>query len=365
MATRKPASKKRSTGATTKRTGTTKKRTTAKAPPPRFEIPVNLQREIFAVVLVFLGLLTLLFSTIGGDQGVIGTNWNSAVARAFGTGKVLVPVALGILGALIIYQERFSDARLTGANVIGTLMVLLSLLMLLEYPGHAVRQQFPDQHIGEGGGVVGGLMLAMLAKGIGRGGALLLAITLGLIGIMLTFNLTIRQIAHTMAFYSLGLRRLGNRLLGAPLPPPTLDATREFDPLELAPPTRPIPAARRRQQHTATPDEQQTLEDLVLTPIAERPAQASLFNRDPQSVQRPPRRKEPAPPPVVPGQPIHSAPTTKLPPKAAAQGVPAAKPAAQEELEIEPDESNAHRAWPLPGLTMLDSYSEGQISDEE
>jgi len=242
MATRKPASKKRTTGAGAKRTSTTKKRTAARAQAPRFDIPVNLQREIFAVVLVALGMLTLLFSTVGGDQGVIGSGWNSAVARAFGTGKVLVPVALGILGALIIYQERFSDARLTGANVIGTLMVLMALLLLLEYPGHAVRHEHREQHIGEGGGVVGGVMLALLSKGIGPGGALLIAITIGLIGIMLTFNLTIRQITHTMAFYTLGLRRLGNRLLGAPLPPPTMAATREFDPLELAPPTIPPPS---------------------------------------------------------------------------------------------------------------------------
>ncbi|MBA3469954.1 MAG: DNA translocase FtsK [Herpetosiphonaceae bacterium] len=355
MTTRKPSTKRRSTSSSKR--APAKRRTSKGVVGPRFDIPANLQREIFAVVLVTLGLLTLLFSILDGDQGVIGTRWNGAVETAFGTGKVLVPVALGVLGALMIFQERFSDRRLSGANVMGTVMVLMSLLMLLDYPGFDTRHANRDFHLGEGGGVVGGLMLSMLIGAIGKGGALLLSITTGLIGIMLTFNLTIRQIWATLVFYTVGLRNLARRLVGAPVP--ITDPDRQLDAAELPPLPRTAAAGRRRAQ--ATLEEQQTLEELVLTPIAERPAHASLFNRDPQSIQRPPRRKEVAPPPVVPGQPINEAPTRKLP----------AKPASAEperpvdEHFIEPDEANEHRAWPLPALSLLDDFVEGQISDEE
>ncbi len=351
MTTRKPSTKRRSTSSSKR--APAKRRTTKGAAGPRFDIPANLQREIFAVVLVFLGLLTLLFSTLGGDQGVIGTRWNEAVETAFGTGKVLVPVALGVLGALMIFQERFSDRRLSGANVLGTVMVLMALLMLLDYPGFETRHPNRDFHLGEGGGVVGGLMLSMLRGAIGMGGALLLAITIGLIGIMLTFNLTIRQIWATLVFYTVGLRNLARRLVGAPLP--ATDMTRQPEAAELP------RAAPGRRRAAATLEEQQTLEELVLTPIAERPAHASLFNRDPQSIQRVPRRKEVAPPPVVPGQPINEAPTKKLAPKPAS-----AEPERPvDEHFIEPDEANEHRAWPLPALSLLDDFVEGQISDEE
>ena len=61
-------------------------------------------------------LLTLLFSTLGGDQGVLGTQWNAAVERAFGTGKVLVPVALGILGATLIVPELSGTAARPGGG---------------------------------------------------------------------------------------------------------------------------------------------------------------------------------------------------------------------------------------------------------
>ena len=356
MATRKPASKKRSTAPATKRTTASRKRAPAKNAAPRFEIPAHLQREIFAVVLVFLGLLTLLFSTLGGDQGVIGSQWNTAVEKAFGTGKVLVPVALGVLGALIIFQERFSDTRLSGANVVGTVLVLLALLMLLDYPGYEVRQANREFHVGEGGGIVGGVLLTVLINAIGKGGALLLALTLGIIGIMLTFNLTIRQIAHTLTFYTVGLRNVGRRLIGAP-PAPRSDDNR----LPEAETPAPRSNTNGRRRAAPNPEELQTLEELVLTPIAERPSQASLFNREPQAIQRPPRRKEVAPPPVVPGESIHDTKTAKLP----AKPEPAAKPAVAEELVMEADDTNDHRAWPLPSLTMLDSFTEGLISDEE
>lgn len=354
MATRKQAPKRK----TAPKSTAGRKRAPAKqAPAPRFEIPAHLQREIFAVVLVFLGLLTLLFSTIGGDQGVIGANWNRAVAQAFGTGKVLVPVALGVLGALMLFQERLMDARLRASNVVGTLIVLLALLMLLDYPDFETRHLNRAYHVGEGGGIVGGMMLSVLISAIGKGGALLLVITLGLIGLMLTFNLTLRQILATFAFYTAGLKNLGRRLIGAPPQQPPLDPTRTLDP-ENVPPALRQPAPKRR---VAPPLEPIDPVDMTLTPIAERPAQASLFNRDLPPVRQP-RRKEVAPPPVVPGEPVNHAPTQKLPEKAAPK--PAA-PVESEELVIETDDANDHRAWPLPTNTMLDSFAEGNISDEE
>ncbi len=306
------------------------------------------------MVLVFLGLLTLLFSTVGGDQGAIGSRWNEAVAQAFGTGKVLVPVVLGILGGLMIFQERFKDARLTGANIVGTIMVLLSLLMLLDYPGFDVRHAYGSFHSGEGGGIVGGTALVLLVQLIGKAGALLLTITMGLIGIMLAFNLTIRQIWATLIFYSVGVRRLGQRLIGPPhhaqLP---LDETRLLDASAIhEAPTKRIP--RRRSEPPAATPEQAELEEFVLTPIAERPAQAKLFNRDPKVERRERRRgKKNDESPYV----VNEAPTQPLQPAAA-------EPAAEEEAVMEPDEQEL-RAWPLPTFSLLDDFTEGQIGDEE
>lgn len=364
MSTRKSAPKRQSgkkpTAATARKRGAAKQTIT-----PQIQIPQNLQREIFAVILVFLGLLTLLFSTFSGDQGVIGTQWNTAVARAFGTGKVLVPVALGILGGLMIFQERFSDSRLSGANILGTLMVLLSLLMLLEYPGYEIHREHPEFHVGAGGGVVGQTLLTILISGIGKGGALLFSVTIGLIGIMLTFNLTLRQIMAALFYYTGGLRILGRRLLGAPVRrEPMFDDYPEehFRPLELpAPQAMPKVSNKRRQAIL----EDTTSQEVVLTPIAERPAQASLFNRDLPEPNRPARRKEVAPPPVAPNAAGSMAPTKRLKPADDATKPNQPKANAEDPNFIEPDEALTHRAWPLPTLNALDEFVEGQIGDEE
>ncbi|MBM7844073.1 DNA translocase FtsK [Herpetosiphon giganteus] len=361
MSTRKSAPKRQSgkkPAATARKRGAAKPTIT-----PQIQLSQNLQREIFAVILVFLGLLTLLFSTFSGDQGVIGTQWNTAVARAFGTGKVLVPVALGILGGLMIFQERFSDNRLSGANILGTLMVLLSLLMLLEYPGYEIHREHPEFHVGAGGGVVGQTLLTILISGIGKGGALLFSVTVGLIGIMLTFNLTLRQIMAALLYYTGGLRILGRRLVGAPVQrAPMFDDYPEehYRPLELpAPQAMPKVSNKRRQAII----EDTTSQEVMLTPIAERPAQASLFNRDLPDPSRPPRRKEVAPPPVVP---TTMAPTKRLKPANTDEAKPnQANASAEEAAFIEPDEALTHRAWPLPTLPTLDDFVEGQIGDEE
>ncbi|HEY1013850.1 MAG TPA: DNA translocase FtsK, partial [Herpetosiphonaceae bacterium] len=123
---------------------------------------------------------------------------------------------------------------------------------------------------------------------------------------------------------------------------------------------------------------QQELEELVLTPIAERPAQASLFNRGQLQAEmdrRPARRKEPVPPPLAPPVSINEAPTKKLPPRAnaknpappagAAGNAPGAAEPLDESAEDETYQPAGVRAWPLPALAMLDTHADGQISDEE
>ena len=57
--------------------------------------------------LIFLGLLTLLFSAVGEDQGAIGARWNAAVAQAFGTGKVLVSSYGAIVERSVLTGEKY------------------------------------------------------------------------------------------------------------------------------------------------------------------------------------------------------------------------------------------------------------------
>src|SRR5690606_24050333 len=94
----------------------------------------------------------------------------------------------------ILVQERFEGAPLTGATVLGTLLVLAALLTLLEF-GIGARAGFGDR-VGEGGGMLGYALLELLTRAIGRPASFVLICILGLAGVMLTFDITLHELIY-------------------------------------------------------------------------------------------------------------------------------------------------------------------------
>ena len=90
------------------------------------------QRELFALTLITVAGITIVFF-LTGSSGAIGQTWVEFTQRLLGWGALLVPLALGLLGVAILWQERREDLQLTGATVLGTAMLLMSLLALLEF----------------------------------------------------------------------------------------------------------------------------------------------------------------------------------------------------------------------------------------
>ncbi|HWQ11316.1 MAG TPA: DNA translocase FtsK 4TM domain-containing protein, partial [Roseiflexaceae bacterium] len=166
-----------------------------KAPPPMFELSLRPehQRELFALALIALALVTIVFY-LTGSAGVVGATWVEFTRYALGWGALLVPLSLGLLGIAILVQEHFEGSPLTGANVLGTLLVLVALLTLLEF-GLPARQGWEDRP-GEGGGVAGYAILTLLTGAIGRPASFVLICILGLAGVMLTFDITLHELIH-------------------------------------------------------------------------------------------------------------------------------------------------------------------------
>ncbi len=283
------------------------------------------------------------------------------VRQAFGSGALVVPLTLGLLGVAILIQERVQDAQLSGANALGTLLVLAAILGLLEFPYHAIN---PADRLDQGGGLIGSWIVEGLDRGIGRPAAVLVVVVLGLAGVMLTFNITLRELIIGL---SVRLARFWALLWSAPRRPaaprraPHTDADLPFQP-------PPLGAAD---------------DDMVATPIAARPTRASLFQRPggepapaaPGKGAAPPAPAPPAPaapgkgaaPPALggarPADPPAAEPSQRtLLPRPASEPVVATVQEALEGFEV----SAVHRAWPLPVLEVLDSYSgEVGISDED
>lgn len=331
-----------------KSAGTRRKRTGASTTPA---LRPEHQRELFALGLIAVAAVTVVFY-VTGTAGVIGASWVELTRRLLGWGALVVPLSLGLLGIAILLQERYEDVRLTGATVLGTLLVLTALLALLEF-SIGVRDGF-DARIGEGGGLAGYAILALLSQAIGRPAAFVIACLTGLAGILLTFDITLHELSSAL--------RDGFARFWATVWNPGARRTQASP----APASRPSTA--KPEAATAYVPPPHADDDIVPTPIAERPTRASLFQRPETRTRRSPEptadsavKPESTPPPTSEAAPGNTTLLTNL----------LATPVGRAPVEVvqKPLEgfemSPVHRAWPLPLLDLLESYPEGTITDEE
>lgn len=330
---RKPATKPRAP-----------KRTTQASNRPALLRPEH-QRDLFALSLITIALVTIIFFATGVAGG-IGAFYVAVVRQAFGAGALVVPVTLGLLGLAILIQEQFHDTQLSLANVLGTLLIITAILGLLELPIYPLTL---DLRTDEGGGWFGFWLIHLFNQAIGLPATTLVLVVLGLAGILLTFNLTLRELLIGLA------QRTANfwaMLWGAPRNPRAPRSTLADADLPFTPPPQG--------------------EDLVPTPIAARPTRASLFQRPGAPPELPAPKAEPAEA-AKPAVKSIAAKSKAAPAKDKAQASDQAKPKAPEAtLEVEQEElegfalTQVHRAWPLPPLELLEqTSSDGRMGDTD
>ncbi len=313
------------------------------APRPLISLRPEHQRDLFALTLITVAAVTIIFF-VTGVAGGVGALYVEAVRRAFGNGAIVVPVTLGLLGLAILIQEQFRDAKLSGATFAGIGLIVLAVLALLEFPAHA---RAVAERGYEGGGWFGFWVVEGLDRGIGRPAAVLVSLVLGLAGVLLTFDLTLRELlvglsTRLSAFWELlwsGPRRSS---AGGAAPRPALaDADLPF-----------------------TPPPQAGDDDIVPTPIAARPTRASLFQRPGAPTDAAPAKAPPPPAAQPPAPAPPSQPTPVATPAPAGESAPP-REIVQEALEGF-EVALVYRAWPLPGLDLLDPLApESRIGDNE
>jgi S-DNA-T family DNA segregation ATPase FtsK/SpoIIIE len=323
------------------------------APPPALDwsLRPEHQRELFALTLITVAGITIVFF-LTGSSGAIGQTWVEFTQRLLGWGALLVPLALGMLGVAILWQERREDLQLTGATVLGTGMLLMSLLALLEFALKPPRATI-DELIGTGGGIVG-FSLLQISWLIGRPATFLVYCVLGLAGIMLTFNITLYEIVT-------GMRDSAGRFWVTLWSAPERERPTPLGAL----PTPAVTAGSSSNAFVPPPG----ADDLVPTPIAARPARASLFNRPEEKIMPKPPAKPAAAKSkeAAPAQPGPNTLLTDLLTKPA--GAPSASAQSGGAVVQEPldgfEVPAIHQAWPLPNYDLLEATIEGVISDDE
>jgi S-DNA-T family DNA segregation ATPase FtsK/SpoIIIE len=128
-----------------------------------------------------------------------------------GWGAFIVPLVIGMLGIALFQSGHRNQTPLQVTQVIGTVLVMLAMLIVLEF-GITPRQSFDDQ-VGSGGGSVGYVLMTLLSNAIGRPATFALSSLIGLAGIMLAFDITLVQIMASLrhAFIILWLTIRGDQ----------------------------------------------------------------------------------------------------------------------------------------------------------
>jgi len=314
------------------------------------------QRELFALALIAIAGVTIIFY-LTGITGQLGGGWKLFIEKLLGWGALVVPLVVGVLGIALFQSGQNDKNPLHPTQIIGTVVVVLALLMLLEF-GIAPRQGYADQQ-GQGGGIVGYVLLAIFSNAIGRPASFAITSVFALAGIMLAFDVTLVQIVAGLRYFFV---LTWIRLRGEPNDP---RAKRYSDP---------------SLNYTS-------LTDSIVTPIAERKSKAR-FRSDTELV---------APPPPAPIEPVKAKEPTKVKePAKAKRATKAVEEEAQmdilDEMLLQSQQrpvipvnakpistntavvqgalegfeaGNAYRAWPMPPVDYLRYSVEAPISDEE
>jgi S-DNA-T family DNA segregation ATPase FtsK/SpoIIIE len=329
------------------------------------------QREAFAFALIAVGLLLLvLINSV--NPGAFGASVVAWLETAFGNAALLAPVLLMIIGGLIIWQEQFEDAPVSGANVAGVVLLVLTLLAGADF--NATRAALEDGLAPPRS--IGGIIDTGLINAFGEAGAAVLLGLAAILGIMFTFNVGLRQLIASVrhgveALWHLLRGPKVERLEDDELDPEPVPFAEELKakrtprpPLNGGQPTRTSKSAAEAATAAAEPPAPQR--PMVLTPIAERPTQAELFERidvqlksakaDALAPLEQPTQTTPESEPQPPAQ-------AKLEPKPASK--PAQPPEPKQEEIADLNAGGPRQAWPLPPVALLDAYSEYKIDNDE
>ena len=150
---------------------------------------------ILGLFVLSLALLTSL-SLLSSQHGSLTLLWLKGLRQVFGWGIYVVPIALAILGVWMITLGTDQPLALPGVRMAGGAVLLLAALTM----SHLFVEQ-PEQVAwdGRGGGYVGYWLSNELAGALGRPGAIVILVVLAGIGLMMSLQISLTEVAGALA----------------------------------------------------------------------------------------------------------------------------------------------------------------------
>ncbi|MFN2147382.1 MAG: DNA translocase FtsK [Anaerolineales bacterium] len=153
------------------------------------------KKDITGLLLIALGVFTII-SLFGTRQGLLGSAWLNVLGWSFGWGLYLVPLAMiGIGVGLLLRNMTDRLPRPEPEQLLGVTMLFLLLLVVM----HALTgartfdQALTVARQNRGGGILGGVLLALITRALGTGGSLVLLGAWLLLGITFTFGVSLPE----------------------------------------------------------------------------------------------------------------------------------------------------------------------------
>lgn len=157
-------------------------------PVPKLKLKSSTNREITVIFLIIVAILTAL--SLIGQAGIFGTNLSGVVMRLFGYGSYGLPVVLGITALLIFFTANFKPSS---ARIFGGAVFYFSILGLI-HSGLPIGTILEAAKAGTYGGYVGFTLTTILRHFIGDIGNVVVLIATTLIGLLITFDISIKKI---------------------------------------------------------------------------------------------------------------------------------------------------------------------------
>lgn len=166
----------------------------------KFEIPVEVKKDILAVVLFTLGFFNVLIAM--GMGGALGDRIFGGIVYLFGWGFWMIPLLLFAISIFLIKGQKITPKGEAGEipQSFSKTIALGAVFFLLSFYGLLNIMWTPDQMvanvvIGRGGGYIGLILALPLVKFFNGTIAFFALFSLLVISLLLIFNLTVLRLA--------------------------------------------------------------------------------------------------------------------------------------------------------------------------
>jgi DNA segregation ATPase FtsK/SpoIIIE, S-DNA-T family len=161
--------------------------------------------DIFAIIFLLIGTLTLI-SLFTQTSGSVTGWWVNNLSLVMGWGVYILPLALIIMGAWMLFRNMEYLPRLSPERTVGIILLFVNLTAWFHL---LIDGGFPEAALGTGGGYVGSAIKLGLVRTLGKPGTIVALVAWLLISLILTLDLVM---ANILKWFGVQFKKLEQKI---------------------------------------------------------------------------------------------------------------------------------------------------------